>query len=103
MNKAIVIEATGLVENIIVIEAEAVYDPGPGKIMLDVADAKIGGTWNGTVFLPPPPRPAPPTQADRAEQFARGNPALLAMMRIVTGNDNLTEEALIGLLKAKLP
>ena len=56
--KALIDNATGLVENIIVVDGP--FDPGDGKTLLDAADARIGGTWDGAVFQPKPEPPAPP-------------------------------------------
>ena len=54
-----------------------------------------------TAAAPAPPDPPPPvTDADQAETGIRGNMALLALGRIMTGDDNLTEDALA---RAKLP
>ena len=46
--------------------------------------------------------PPEPTDADRAEKALRGNPVFLAFGRIMTGNDTLTEENLVALVRAKL-
>lgn len=54
MRKALIDAATGMVENIIVLDSEAAYDPGPDKTILDPTGAEIGGTWDGSQFLPPP-------------------------------------------------
>lgn len=99
--KALIDTATGLVENIIAIDPGAVYDPGAGKSLIDAAGAMIGGTWNGAIFVSPiPPPPVPDT--DKAEKAVRGKPEMLALGRIVTGNDALTENDLVTLLRSKL-
>lgn len=60
MRKAIIITATLVVDNIIAIEADAIYDPGPGRFMVDDdGTAERGGMWADPVFVPkPPPDPA---------------------------------------------
>ena len=55
--KALIDGATGLVENIIVVDGP--FDPGDGKTLLDAAGARIGGTWDGAKFVAPPEPPAP--------------------------------------------
>lgn len=56
--KALIDDATGLVENIIVVDGP--FDPGPGKTLMDPTGAQIGGTWDGAKFLPKPEPPPPP-------------------------------------------
>lgn len=55
MRKAVINTATGLVENIIVADDD--FDPGPGKELQDPTDAEIGGTWNGSKYIPKPQEP----------------------------------------------
>ncbi len=74
---------------------EAISDFAPFQSFVD---AWIAAT------PPPPPAPPPPVpDADQAELQIRGNKALLALGRIMTGNDALTEDALVALARAKLP
>ena len=46
---------------------------------------------------------APPTDADQCETQIRSNKALLALGRLVIGDDALTEENLVAILRSKLP
>lgn len=59
MRKALIVEATGLVENIVALPAEPddpPYAPPEGRILIDDdGTARAGGTWDGAQFLPPPP------------------------------------------------
>lgn len=64
---------------------------------------RVGWTHDGAVFAAPPAPPAPPSDADSAEQAIRSSPALLALGRIMTSDDALTEDALVTLVRAKLP
>ncbi len=77
--KAVIIDATGLVDNIIAIDdaIDPPFNPGPGKTLMDPTGAQTGGTWNGTVFLPPP-NPPPPTP----EQILRTRAGKLDMGRL---------------------
>ena len=87
--KALINDATGLVENIIVVDDKAKYDPGPGKTLMDPTGAEIGGTWDGAKFLPKPEPPsAPPprfeaiaTQAEAATTVAGLKAAVAALAR----------------------
>lgn len=73
--KAVVDEATGLVENIIVVDGA--FDPGVGKILVDADAAQIGGTWDGGAFLPPPPPAVPePSKAELAAKAIEGAAAM---------------------------
>lgn len=63
MRKALVNEATGAVENIVVLPAEPEdppYAPPEGRVLIDDdGTAQIGGTWDGARFVAkPPPDPA---------------------------------------------
>lgn len=64
MRKALVVEATGAVENIIVLpdvpDTDNPYQPSEGHILIDDdGTAQIGGTWDGALFVAkPPPDPA---------------------------------------------
>lgn len=58
----------------------------PGTKVLEVALAKI-----------------PPPAADRAEAALRDSPVLLALARLASGNDALTEDQAVVLLRGKLP
>ena len=49
-----------------------------------------------------PAAPPEPTNADRAETVLRSNQIFLAFGRLITGNDALTEENLVALVRAKL-
>jgi hypothetical protein len=59
MRKALVLEATGLVENVIAlpdVPDDPPYAPPPGRILVDDdGTAQIGGTWDGAQFVPKPP------------------------------------------------
>lgn len=44
-----------------------------------------------------------PSDADAAEQALRASKVLLALGRVATGNDTLTEDALVALVRSKLP
>lgn len=55
----------------------------------------------GGVIAPADPAPPKPTDADRAEASIRSNPAFLALGRIATGNDALTEDMLLVLARSK--
>ena len=55
------------------------------------------------VIAPADPAPAKPSGADQAETSIRSGKALLAIGRIATGDDALTEDALVALARAKLP
>lgn len=59
MRKAVINTETGLVENIIVADDD--FDPGPNKELRDPTDAEIGGTWDGSKYLPKPPIPEKPS------------------------------------------
>lgn len=48
------------------------------------------------------PPPSSPSRADNAERTIRTSPAMLALGRIATGNDTLTEDALVALARSKL-
>jgi len=80
MRKAIIVEATGVVENIVMANDD--FDPGPGKLLRDAADARRGGTWDGAAYQPPPaPPPAPPdpqAELDAAITAARADYATAA-------------------------
>ena len=66
MRKAQIVEATGSVENIIVLPDEpnpdaTPYAPPAGCVLVaDDGTARKGGTWDGAAFIPPPDPPAAP-------------------------------------------
>lgn len=53
VNYAVVIEETGLVENMASWDGVTVWSPGPGRIALRSDEAQIGGTYAGGGFTPP--------------------------------------------------
>jgi hypothetical protein len=64
MRKAVIDTETGRVENIITIEG-GTFNPGTGKELQEASNAKIGGTWDGTVYIDPPaPEPKSNPQAE---------------------------------------
>lgn len=72
----------------------------PAAIEVPTGPEHGSQTWDGAAWSPPPP---PPSTADSAETAIRSSPALLALGRIMTGDDALTEDALVTLVRAKLP
>ena len=76
-------------------------DRSPQRTLIDIsAFQSFIDAWTAAAAAPPPP---PPSEADRAESEVLARPVLLALGRIVTGNDALTEDDLVTLVRAKLP
>lgn len=62
--KAVVRTSNGLVENIIEIESDSDYTAPSGCTLVPATDdARIGGTWTGSAFTPPPVPGADPLGA----------------------------------------
>ncbi len=80
--KALIDDATGLVENLIVVDGP--FDPGPGKTLRDPAGAEIGGTWDGSVFQPKPVPPPPDlSKAQTLATAMRAAPDVNAKMALL--------------------
>lgn len=77
-NKAVVNDATGLVENIIVVDGP--FDLGPGKTLMDPEGAETGGRWNGEKFTP---APAPPPDENAVLDAAIDGAATLDALKSV--------------------
>ena len=73
MRVAVIRTATGLVENVVLVEPGASWSPPPGCFTRDAAGAGPGETWDGTKFLKAP-KPAA-TPAELALLAARDNAA----------------------------
>lgn len=99
------IEITPNKDGVAVMLTEIGYDPGPARELVDDdGTAQAGSKYTRATgkFDPPPAPPPPPSQADHAEAAVRGKPEMLALGRIATGNDALTEDELIAAIRGKL-
>lgn len=56
--------ATGIVENIVELDAGSTWAPPSGCETRQSNTAQIGGRWDGTQFLPPPAAAGPDLQFD---------------------------------------
>lgn len=83
-----------------VIESFQPLPDDPAAIEVPTGPEHGSQKWLGAAWSPAPP---PPSDADHAEIAIRDNKALLALGRIMTGDDALTEDALVTLVRAKLP
>ncbi len=88
---------------------KVIFDVHKDLVWVDISGTtpapEVGWSYDGVVFTAPPPPPVvtPPPDADLAERAIRRSKAFLALGRIATGNDTLTEDALVALARAKLP
>ena len=80
-NKAVVNDKTGLVENIIVVDGP--FNPGPGLTLREPGNAQIGGTWDGTKFIPPPVKPPVPPRFENDAKAIEGAGNLVALKAIL--------------------
>lgn len=78
MRQAVIIEATGEVENIVVAGPD--FEPGPGRVLVPAATAAaIGGTWDGQAFQPPAePLAQPDPDAELAAAIGQARAAYTA-------------------------
>lgn len=75
MRKAIINRATGLVVNVIELEARASWTPPDGHEVRSAGKAGPGWSWNGQRFLPPVPL-APTRQDELRDKVIEGTVSL---------------------------
>lgn len=92
-----VVRDDGYIENIIVVDGA--FDPGPGKMLMDAISAQIGGTWDGTKFLPSPPLP---TNNELAAAEIDESKALTGLVRLLGEKFTMTEAQMIDAITAKV-
>lgn len=70
-------DATGAV-NIVLVDTEKGFEPGPGKTLRPADGAIQGGTWDGQAYQPAPP-PPPDPDAELSAALAAVQPAISAV------------------------
>ncbi len=90
MTKYAIVDSSGTVENIVVADrVEDVFPPVGTTAVLVGVGAEVGGTYNGTVFVPVPRPPPPDPTATGAQMIdeAKARNKLAALLGVLDASE----------------